>query len=58
MLAPSTVQMNNQPRHHATTLLWYDRPARELITEALPLGNGQLGALITGEPACDRWFGK
>ncbi|MES1183627.1 MAG: glycoside hydrolase family 95 protein [Myxococcales bacterium] len=28
--------------------LWYQNPAAEVITEALPLGNGRLGALITG----------
>ena len=26
--------------------LWYDQPAREAITEGLPLGNGHLGALV------------
>ncbi len=35
--------------------LWYDRPAREAITEGLPLGNGHLGALILGGIDCDRW---
>jgi alpha-L-fucosidase 2 len=35
--------------------LWYDEPAREAITEGLPLGNGHLGALILGGPASDRW---
>jgi alpha-L-fucosidase 2 len=35
--------------------LWYDRPARELLTEGLPIGNGQLGALVLGGPARDRW---
>ncbi|HZN07106.1 MAG TPA: glycoside hydrolase family 95 protein, partial [Pyrinomonadaceae bacterium] len=31
-------------------LLWYDRPAQEW-TEALPIGNGRLGAMIFGGPA-------
>jgi alpha-L-fucosidase 2 len=35
--------------------LWYDCPAREVLTEGLPLGNGHFGALISGDPACDRW---
>ncbi len=35
--------------------LWYDQPAREAITEGLPLGNGQLGALVLGGVDCDRW---
>jgi hypothetical protein len=29
--------------------LWYDRPARQW-TEALPVGNGRLGAMVFGEP--------
>ncbi len=35
--------------------LWYDRPAREAMTEGLPLGNGQLGALVLGGVDRDRW---
>ena len=31
-------------------LLWYDKPAQEW-TEALPIGNGRLGAMIFGGPA-------
>ncbi|HTA89108.1 MAG TPA: glycoside hydrolase family 95 protein [Polyangiaceae bacterium] len=34
--------------------LSYDRPAREAITEGLPLGNGQLGALVWGDPAREK----
>ncbi len=29
-------------------VLWYREPAHEAITEALPIGNGRLGALVTG----------
>jgi len=29
--------------------LWYDQPA-ELWTDALPIGNGRLGAMIYGRP--------
>jgi len=35
--------------------LWYDRPGREILTEGFPIGNGQLGALILGGTALDRW---
>jgi alpha-L-fucosidase 2 len=35
--------------------LWYDRPGHEILTEGLPVGNGQLGALILGGSARDRW---
>ena len=33
--------------------LWYDRPAREW-TEALPVGNGRLGAMVFGGPDTER----
>ena len=28
--------------------LWYDRPAKDWMTEALPIGNGRLGGMIFG----------
>src|SRR5258708_777867 len=28
--------------------LWYDRPAKTWMTEALPIGNGRLGAMVFG----------
>jgi alpha-L-fucosidase 2 len=31
-------------------VLWYDEPAREW-TDALPVGNGRLGAMVFGDPA-------
>jgi alpha-L-fucosidase 2 len=34
-------------------LLWYDKPASEW-TEALPVGNGRLGAMIFGGPAIEQ----
>ncbi|MDR3691733.1 MAG: glycoside hydrolase family 95 protein [Fimbriimonas sp.] len=34
----------------ATKLLWYKRPADQWI-EALPVGNGRLGAMVFGRPA-------
>lgn len=34
-------------------LLWYDSPAREW-TDALPIGNGRLGAMIFGGPAIEQ----
>jgi len=33
--------------------VWFDRPAAKW-TEALPLGNGRLGAMVFGDPAKDR----
>ncbi|KAA6349181.1 hypothetical protein EZS27_003383 [termite gut metagenome] len=45
--------------------LWYDRPA-QVWTEALPLGNGRLGAMVYGNPGVEQiqlneetiWAGK
>lgn len=34
-------------------VLWYDKPAA-MWTEALPIGNGRLGAMVYGTPAADR----
>src|SRR5689334_4964878 len=36
------------------TELWYDRPATNWETEALPIGNGRLGAMLFGGPLRDR----
>jgi len=33
--------------------LWYQQPAAEW-NEALPVGNGRLGAMVFGQPATDR----
>ena len=41
---------NALPRENDPLLLWYDKPASEW-TEALPVGNGRLGAMIFGDPA-------
>jgi alpha-L-fucosidase 2 len=35
-------------------VLWYDKPAQNDWTRALPLGNGRLGAMIFGDIAGDR----
>jgi alpha-L-fucosidase 2 len=39
----------NEPERHELKL-WYDRPAESWV-EALPLGNGRLGAMVYGDPA-------
>ena len=33
--------------------LWYNKPA-QVWTEALPLGNGRLGAMVFGNPATEQ----
>jgi alpha-L-fucosidase 2 len=35
-------------------ILWYDRPAARWSAEALPLGNGRLGAMVFGGPSVER----
>ena len=37
----------------ANLKLWYDKPAA-IWNEALPLGNGRLGAMVFGDPAVER----
>lgn len=37
----------------ADNLLWYDAPA-QFWTDALPLGNGRLGAMVFGDPVSER----
>jgi alpha-L-fucosidase 2 len=36
-----------------SNLLWYDRPAEKWV-QALPVGNGRLGAMIFGQPQSER----
>ena len=36
-------------KHDASLVMWYDRPAEEWV-EALPVGNGRLGAMVFGRP--------
>ncbi len=35
-------------------VLWYRQPAKDAITEGLPIGNGRLGGLVLGDPARER----
>src|SRR3954468_19943307 len=52
---PSSVDI--VPEDKATTL-WYRTPANEarIIQEALPVGNGRLGALVGCDPADDFFY--
>jgi alpha-L-fucosidase 2 len=38
----------------ADLVLWYDKPATQWMTHALPIGNGRMGAMIFGGVASDR----
>lgn len=42
-----------EPVFETSSLLWYDKPATKWV-EALPVGNGRLGAMIFGQPAKER----
>ncbi len=46
------------PLSHAdpskTCCLWYDRPAKAWMTEALPIGNGPMGAMLFGGTEVER----
>ena len=45
--------LNASTAEDDSLLLWYDKPASEW-TEALPIGNGRLGAMIFGGPASEQ----
>ena len=38
----------------AAPLLWYDKPATDWEKEALPIGNGRIGAMVFGGVASER----
>ncbi|GAB5522792.1 MAG: glycoside hydrolase family 95 protein [Roseivirga sp.] len=40
------------PEHR--NLLWYDAPATDWSREALPIGNGRMGAMVFGDPRRER----
>ena len=40
-------------QNNSVLKLWYNRPAGQWV-EALPLGNGRLGAMIFGDPSCEK----
>jgi alpha-L-fucosidase 2 len=40
-------------QEHSGLRLWYDQPAHQWV-EALPLGNGRLGAMVFGQPGQER----
>lgn len=44
---------SGQKRASSTLNLWYDKPAG-IWEEALPLGNGQLGVMVFGDPSQER----
>src|SRR5438552_16715480 len=61
MVLTSSVAVAAEP----SPLLWYDKPTTEYMS-GLPVGNGQIGAMVLGEPGHERialnhqwlWRGK
>src|ERR1035437_6919781 len=57
LLSPAAAVWLSLPTHAAPTdqalTLWYEKPAEKWI-EALPIGNGRLGAMVFGQPEKDR----
>lgn len=52
-MAAATLPFASSILKGSPLLLWYDKPATEW-TEALPIGNGRLGAMIFGGPASEQ----
>jgi len=46
-LTGTTIESSAPPTEHLKCLLWYEKPASKW-TEALPVGNGRLGAMVFG----------
>ena len=55
---PAMGALPQEERSRATAsgklCLWYDRPAKAWMTEALPIGNGSLGAMLFGGTEIER----
>ncbi|NLA50296.1 MAG: glycoside hydrolase family 95 protein, partial [Bacteroidales bacterium] len=49
LLVLSSIIINISARDHSYLKLWYRQPAKQWV-EALPVGNGRLGAMIYGDP--------
>lgn len=52
-LSLGAIQAHAEELSDSEYKLWYDRPA-QVWTEALPLGNGRLGAMVYGTPATEQ----
>ncbi|AHM62618.1 hypothetical protein D770_21855 [Flammeovirgaceae bacterium 311] len=48
-----TLMFEGIAQQHAPLKLWYTQPARQWV-EALPVGNGRLGAMVFGDPLQER----
>ena len=50
LFALTVLAVSCAPEKETDLKLWYDEPARQWV-EALPVGNGRLGAMVFGNPA-------
>ena len=50
---PAAASLSGQTSQGSDLVLWYDAPAKDW-TEALPVGNGRLGAMVFGGPETER----
>jgi len=48
LLVGLKVLAQTSPSFDEPLTLWYDKPAAHWVTEALPIGNGDMGAMIFG----------
>ena len=53
LFATTFCTMSAAPQKENSHILWYDEPAATW-TEALPIGNSRLGAMIFGSPSAER----
>ena len=53
VIAMAVIAASNAPAAQDLTL-WYGQPAKNWMTEAMPIGNGRLGAMIFGQIAAER----
>ncbi|MCF7955839.1 MAG: glycoside hydrolase family 95 protein [Phycisphaerae bacterium] len=54
VISPGAAIAGQEPLNNPSTTLWYDNPAAEWQTEALPIGSGRLGAMIFGKVGHER----
>ena len=46
--------MEVKPTSNPALTMWYDKPAKIWMTEALPIGNGPMGAMLFGDTEIER----
>ncbi len=48
-LVSMVIFIDANAQNHSVLKLWYEQPAKQWV-EALPVGNGRLGAMVFGDP--------